>query len=187
MDDENIEETEQWKKRINYWQKVLIEHNDKFELTAIEPKLNKINETAPLIWESIYADPMYANRTKLTSNQDNPLSLIAGLIRLGYQPPTELLLVFLEKYNEYLDSKGSLTLEEVFHGASLKGVGNYAARYHRSLKTSDREIAMYLGKLHGFSQSEIAAEYTKDKPGLDDDTFLRSTRKRNKPKNKTDK
>lgn len=176
-----------WKQRLSYWQKILFPLNNYYKFTPIKPNLNLIDETKQLVWGNLYGDRSLSKRSNLSINEDNPLSLMANLIRQGNQPPTELLLVFLEIYDEYIDSKGKLDLEEAFHGSRLSGVGNYSARYKKELLKTDTEITMYLGKLHKKSQDEIASEYVKDKPGLDEQTFLRRARKRNKIKTKTDK
>ena len=70
----------------------------------------------------------------------NPLEALYESFDWCFYPPPELIAVINQMYQTYLNLEGKVSLDEIFFGASKKGIGNYSAQK----KQIDLEEYMYL-------------------------------------------
>lgn len=107
-----------------------------------------------------------------------PLATLFWLVKEGFSPPPELLLILLDCWEVYIGNAGSMSMEEAFIGVPKRGAGNYANR-----KSSIRRKISLAGRFsqllrEGKSNQQAAEELSNEMGGKPDaDSILRSLRK----------
>ena len=169
-----MKQLENWKGRVRYWRERLSDSED-------YPILNSLENTWDVISDYYGRD---VKRTDIEKSSNNPLISLFYFIEVGLYPPPELLLALLDLYQEYLDGKGKISLEDVFFGPPKKGVGNYAAREHSFHLYNQFSIEFMIFNDKKLSQIEFAEDYIRrHEIDIDAESFLRNWRRRDIWKN----
>ncbi len=138
-------------------------------------ELTKLEE----IWSIIKKESEFPyERDDLRNIADNPLASISYLIQSGYYPPPEILLVLMDCYSEYIDAKGTMTLEEAFFEKPKKKLGNKAARFHKEMPMIDFKFHLESGLKKGKTQIEIAEKFISERNlNIDPESLLKAYRR----------
>jgi hypothetical protein len=111
-----------WKKSVTKWRKRL--RGDKFVVAAMQEQ-----------WENAQYDDINYDDNFYTDKFESALDALKYCLDSDCSyPPPKLLLVINDQYEEYLNAKGEISLEEAFFGGT-KGRGNHAARKSKILNT----------------------------------------------------
>lgn len=128
------------------------------------------------------------------STVETPLEQLATGALSGVYPTPEILLSVAKSIRLYVLAAGELSLEEVFFGKPIRGVGSYANRhrkdqlmraFHKDMRMQDIVVAT-LGDKHRRSREDLAelflANALMDEEGnipddIDADSFLREYRR----------
>ncbi len=186
---------QKWTKRLKHWRN---------ELAAIEPDESKsyLQQTS---LERLKAAHEAMRKVQVCwttdcglggskPHQDTPLHILFTLIERGEYPPPELLLILLDGWREYLEAKGTKSLEETMICSPSQKAGIYAKRYPDAMTLHDLDFAIKVAKAPRFdpttdkpdlpdrSQEKIAADFDKSDKGVADSLLTRLRRFNNRRK-----
>jgi hypothetical protein len=137
--------------------------------------IEDIEEVWDVINEEFYAELNIGKDD--APSADNPLASLAFDLEFGIYPQPEVLLQIADTYKEYIHRKGSVSLEDIFFGKPVKGVGNYAARKAKMEDAAFLNVMVQCEELlidssKKRTQIEIAEEYLIKKGSEEDPEHL---------------